>query len=272
MLRVAILSDLHLDRHDLNLRETDVNPDVVVLAGDISSSPNGVDWAAQTWRHARVLLVPGNNEYYNAVFQERQRELQSKARLYSNVEILSREAVEIDDVQFIGATLWTDLQLNGGDVSFLNNQPVKAYAGSTLWKDCISECFDITPSSFGNLARRPRRFTLEDSARLFKEDKTFIESKLTGSSAARKKVVVTHHLPSEKSIHPQYESSPHNALFASHLDALVAMSDVWIHGHAHHNCRYFIGKSEVICNPRGNPADGGGVENNDFDKHFFIEI
>lgn len=74
-------------------------------------------------------------------------------------------------------------------------------------------------------------------------------------------VVMTHHSPSFLSCHPTFAGDPLNPLFHSNLEHVIEeLSPVyWIHGHTHKPMRYKIGKTEVICHPRGypgeNPAD-----------------
>lgn len=65
-------------------------------------------------------------------------------------------------------------------------------------------------------------------------------------------IVMTHHLPSYLSVHPKYAVQPNRA-FASNLDQLVEdlQPKYWIHGHTHEKFDYMIGKTRVICHPRG---------------------
>lgn len=71
-------------------------------------------------------------------------------------------------------------------------------------------------------------------------------------------VVVTHHAP-----HPASLSDPHADLawrYASDLtDVIVDRGpDLWVHGHAHRASDYRIGRTRVVCNPRGHVAEGTG--------------
>jgi Icc-related predicted phosphoesterase len=66
-------------------------------------------------------------------------------------------------------------------------------------------------------------------------------------------VVVTHHLPSRKSVHPKYERSPLNSFFLCDVEPLIAdrQPALWIHGHTHSSSDYQIGATRVVCNPAG---------------------
>ena len=66
-------------------------------------------------------------------------------------------------------------------------------------------------------------------------------------------VVVSHHLPSWRSVAPAFARSVSNAAFVSDLDDLVGRSTVWIHGHTHSSHRYAVGGATLVCNPRGYP-------------------
>lgn len=64
-------------------------------------------------------------------------------------------------------------------------------------------------------------------------------------------VVVTHHAP-----HPASLQDPHADLAWSYASDLTDMimdrgPDIWIHGHVHHAADYRIGRTRVVCNPRG---------------------
>ena len=82
--------------------------------------------------------------------------------------------------------------------------------------------------------------------------KEFIFSAIK-SSEQPKHVVITHYLPSFRSIDPRFAESPLNGYFATDLDKeiLDAEPQVWIHGHTHASCNYEIGKTLVLCNPYG---------------------
>lgn len=76
-------------------------------------------------------------------------------------------------------------------------------------------------------------------------------------------VVVTHHLPTPRAIAEKFRRGPALALnpaFASDLEALILhfQPDVWVHGHSHASSACRIGKTLVVCNPKGyggeNPA------------------
>jgi Icc-related predicted phosphoesterase len=69
-------------------------------------------------------------------------------------------------------------------------------------------------------------------------------------------VVVTHHAPSARSVNPKYEGDYLNPAFASEiLGADGVDAPLWIHGHMHDAVDYTVGKTRVVCNPRGYPGE-----------------
>lgn len=82
-------------------------------------------------------------------------------------------------------------------------------------------------------------------------------------------VVITHHLPSFKSVAARYKNSALNPCFASQTDDLVMQLQpaLWIHGHTHASVSYILGKTRVLCNPRGY-----GAENASFNPMMVVEV
>jgi hypothetical protein len=64
-------------------------------------------------------------------------------------------------------------------------------------------------------------------------------------------VVLTHHAPHPRSIHPRHADSPINGAFVSDLTELIEQADLWLHGHVHDSFDYRVGRCRVASNPRG---------------------
>ena len=78
----------------------------------ITRAERGVEWLLQHFPHTHVIYVAGNHEHYQADF----RWTIDKAKLAaagSLVHVLENDAVVIDGVEFLGATLWTYFALLG---------------------------------------------------------------------------------------------------------------------------------------------------------------
>jgi len=74
-------------------------------------------------------------------------------------------------------------------------------------------------------------------------------------------VVITHHLPSLKLIHPQYKGSNINSGFASDLDEVISALKpvIWVSGHTHTPFDLMHENTRLLVNPVGYPG-----ENKDF--------
>ncbi|WP_297505918.1 hypothetical protein [Ferrovum sp.] len=89
-----------------------------------------------------------------------------------------------------------------------------------------------------------------------------------------KTVVVTHHLPSFKSVAGRFQKSAMSAAFASNLDDLLGSDKacLWVHGHTHDSLDYEVKGMRVICNPQGYILSNSRPENMDFDPGLVIEV
>jgi len=77
-------------------------------------------------------------------------------------------------------------------------------------------------------------FTPEDSTVLFKRHADWLASRLA-TPHDEPTVVITHHAPSPRSIHPRFAGSLLNACFVSDAESLLGADRalLWIHGHTH---------------------------------------
>ena len=82
-------------------------------------------------------------------------------------------------------------------------------------------------------------------------------------------VVVTHHAPSWLSVPDKFREA--SAAYASRLEDLILDHEplLWIHGHTHTSFDYKIGKTRIVCNPRGYH---GFELNPDFEVNLIVEI
>ena len=86
-------------------------------------------------------------------------------------------------------------------------------------------------------------------------------------------MVVSHFAPTRLSISPLFENSPINASFVSDLEDRIKdwQPALWLHGHTHGSFDYQVGKTRVICNPRGY-AKNGINENPEFNRSYVIDL
>lgn len=227
-LRIQIVSDLHTEfvggrNNYLDFLKSDA--EVLVVAGDASN----FHYLETTLLYLcemfpEVIYVAGNHDYYHSNFQmidEIFRNLQ--ARL-DNFTWLNNSTVKIGGRRFIGATLWFE----GNPMS--ENKLFQRYMND----------FNLI-SGF-----------IPDVFHKYDETVRFFEAEMEEGD-----IVVTHHMPSYRSVPVRFEKSLLNAFFANHLDDLIRdkKPDIWIHGHTHDPMNYNIGETQIICNPLGYPRE-----------------
>lgn len=253
-MKLNILSDLHLSQGALPLPENDA--DLVILAGDVARPAQAVAWAARFEKP--VLYIPGNHEFYKSSIPGALAELR-RLCAGSRISILDNDTAVIDGVRFLGATLWTDFLLYGeGDRR-------AAAIGEAL--RLMHDFSRIHAAESSDVL-----FTPADSAALFMAHSAWLQRKFAEPYPGPT-VVITHHAPSPRSIHPRFAESLLNPCFASNAEHLVEASraSLWIHGHTHDTFDYVLHGTRVVCNPRGYAKDGVN-ENPRFDANFMVEI
>lgn len=237
-MRLHILSDLHIEF--ASFTPSAVEADVIILAGDIWLGDRGVAWASEVFPPEKVVYVLGNHEPYGADLEatiERCRE----TALRRSMHFLEDDVAEVGGARFIGASLWSDFRLAGGEVD--RSLAMDLAAGSL-------NDFRLISTIDGR--RRRRRLRPQDVATRHEASRLFIETELKKSFDGPK-VVVTHFLPSPLSISERFGGDPLNAYFCSDLTLLIeeTQPDLWFHGHTHDSFDYRIGRTRVVCNPRG---------------------
>ena len=261
-MRLWVLSDLHIEQSFWDLPSRRPEFDVIIAAGDIHVASEGVRWLAERANGHPVVYVPGNHEWYDRLLPAEAEKAQSLAAKLG-VHLLMDAAVTIGDVQFLGATLWTDYEL-------MAPSPLSVEKAMMEAATCLNDhrLIDIRPGE---------RFQPADALRCHRASRTWLSETLSAKPPEiRKTVVVTHHLPHPRSIDPRYDGDALNPAFASRMTKLVEASaaDLWIHGHTHSSCDYIAGACRVVANPKGyGPRRlGGPIENSRFDPMLVVEI
>ena len=246
-----VLSDLHLEHvpHPDQFRPEPGAFDVLVCAGDVWQGR--VDLGLRTLRRLAgscpVVFVLGNHEHWNACVPDTLEEAGFLAPRYE-VTLLTGAWVEVEQVWFIGETLWTDGQLGGGCV----------LAATT------GEQIDVPHQGGSHL------ITFADAARLHRAARGRLERGLAKPPGAGPRVVVTHHAPHPLCL-PEADRGRWGAgLSASDLSPLTdaGLAELWVHGHVHASVDMVRpGGTRVLCNPAGR-----GFENTAFQDGLVVEI
>ena len=229
-MKLHILNDLHVEFDDFIVPETDA--DAVILAGDIGIGLGGLEWASKRIPDKPVIYILGNHEFYGHDIRIVD---QLKANAAEHVHVLDNDEVIINGTRFLGCTLWTDFKLDGA-------------SGEKL---AILNAKSVMPD-FSIVSFDSKNFEPQDSVHLHKQSRAWLSDRLDESFPGPT-VVVTHHAPSSKSMHPRYRGNALNPAFMSDLESLMGGGRVqlWSHGHVHDSFDYNVFGTRIVCNPRG---------------------
>lgn len=256
MVDFQLCSDLHLEMRGGLRAGVDAYPKpvapILVLAGDLY--PAGSAEFKEILRRATegfqlALYVPGNHEYYGSTGSMERLEsmVADKANSLSNVFCLNRKSLNVGDITFIGATMWTNppkSTWDDGVTDFNDYHAIKRDGGS-----------GYTPSELYAVHKRHSAYL----------GRAVTAAKRTGAKSA---VVVTHHVPDVR-LSAETGSRPRNLFpfyFATDMDKLAGdpFVKIWCHGHSHesHCIRLDPWGPLFACNARGYPNERTGYVNN----------
>ena len=257
-MKIAVMSDLHLELDakcasaplqavpssaiEFSNKPPQPHADLLILAGDVHSGALGIDWVL---RHFAMpaIIIGGNHEPYGHELFRVIRINRERARATNGrITFLERSTWEGtgangERIRVIGATLWTDFRLYG------TPGPSMRVAQERLAD------FEVI-----NIERGYRLRTLQpvDTTRLHTATLAFLRKELSREFEGTT-IVVTHHAPSPRSIARRFRNDPLNPAFASDLEAFIERYEpaLWVHGHMHDSFDYRLGRTRVVCNPRG---------------------
>jgi predicted phosphodiesterase len=290
-MKIAICSDLHLEFGPITL-ENDQGADVIVLSGDIcvaadlgTPDPYGLVESKKTDRFhdlmsscsrnfKHTIYIMGNHEHYHGDFAKSANTIRAYLKDYKNIHFLDKECVTIDDVTFIGGTLWTDMNkedpltmhsIRGmmNDYRGIKNsnrmvaRKVPVYEKDAEGKYIMEE---VSPNhkrmkEIGmKIKEEVSTFSPEDSVEDHKKMLGYIQSIIEGKFDQRF-VVCGHHAPTKLSTHPRYKHETlMNGAYSSDLSEYIMdhpQIKLWTHGHTHEDFDYMMGSTRIVCNPRG---------------------
>ena len=291
-MKIAIASDVHLEFGPLHLENTE-GADVLVLSGDICTAkdfdmtaamygdmPHSkkaarfVDFFRECSKNfPHVVYVMGNHEHYNYDFKFTASYLKAQLEHLPNLYLLDREVKVIDDVTFIGGTMWTDMNKRDpltlyhmkdmmNDFRCVKNSNRQVYRKVPLYKRKEDDSgYELNDKGYMieigmKMKEEPARFTPEDAADEFDKFVQYAQvvTAFLGEDP-KKYVVCTHHSPSHQSCHPRYKHDQiMNGGYHSDLEQFIMDRPnikLWTHGHTHEDFDYMVGETRVVCNPRG---------------------
>ena len=222
---IQFFSDIHLEFGPMVPPHTDA--DVVIVAGDLDIRSSAVEWLASFKQP--VIYVAGNHEFWTGDLHDVYRELRSVCGRYG-IHFLEQDQFTLDDVTFLGCTLWSD------------------FAGFSA---PILDLARVQMNDFEFISLNGRRLEPEDLAEYNQQSLLWLKTALD-ASAATTQVVITHHAPSLKSWGFEPDD-PVRYIYCNGLDSFIRERNValWVHGHTHCRSDYTILNTRVVCNARG---------------------
>ena len=276
-MKIAIASDVHLEFGEISFENTE-NADVLILSGDICVARDLMKkddigffdanvrseiyhkfFSECAERFPHVIYIMGNHEHYNGDYRHTITTLRDRLSYIRNLHILDKDTFVLDDVTFIGGTLWTDMN---------KEDPITLMQMPGMMNDfrCVDNSHRMVNfKSYEQIhgvdnrekpifKQRAARFTPEDAVEDHKQMMDYIRIMIEGKWD-QKFVVVGHHSPSKQSTHPRYkEEVVMNGGYSSDLDNFIIdhpQIKLWTHGHTHEDFDYMIGSTRIVCNPRG---------------------
>ena len=220
-MKIAIVSDLHLEFDTITLENTP-NADVLILGGDICIADDmhhypdgGGEIVSQHQSRAKmyreffkqvsgsfkhVIQIAGNHEYYHHNWENTIPTLKTEASKHSNFHFLEKDTITIENITFIGTTLWTNCN---------NRDPLTEFHLKSHMND-----YNVVRVSNNGYRKLQPIDTIKEHDRCLDYIKNVIDNDRT-----KQYVVCTHHAPSRKSIHPRYSSD--DLMNGGYMTALI---------------------------------------------------
>jgi predicted phosphodiesterase len=258
-MKLLILSDLHLelwqqdDAFDDEVRRAADQVDVVILAGDIGTKGRGWEWAMRIFEFSKPFIyLAGNHEAYGSALDKELGHLLLQTTehvlLGRPAHFLENASVDIGGVRFLGCTLWTDLRIFGDPLPLIAHEVEQGMNDYRVIR--------VASSNY-------RTLRAADTVARHRDSVAWLTEELAKDPEIRK-VVVTHHLPSLRSVPERYQGHRLTPAYVSNLEHLMPQAAIWIHGHTHDAADYVLHGCRVVCNPRGYRTRDGGPENAQF--------
>jgi len=221
-MKFQILSDIHFEAfgcsHDVFFNEyLEIAAKNIIIAGDLCNKKDFIQLIDQfSKRYEHVIFVPGNHDYYGYSIPYMNEFFKSKNN--DRIHILIDDVVTIDDVRIAGTPLWFSKPTNPLVELEIRNSIKDFYCIHDFEKD------------------------------VYKANKKSVEF----LKAVEADVIVTHFMPTRKSINERYIGDVCNEYFVCPvLDRYPIHTKHWIHGHTHDFFDYDYEGIGVTCNPFG---------------------
>ncbi len=249
--KIQYVSDLHLE-FNTNAAYIEHNPlevagDVLLIAGDTAylDSPKSKhdyyskhefwDWASENYK--QVVVCFGNHDFYGYYDLSEMKDGYVK-QIRPNVAAYYNAVVPLGNIDVVVSTLWAHIP------------PENAY----ITEHSVNDFYRIM---YGGHRLNAENFNAEHEKCV-----KFIENAVKGS-AAKTKIVLTHHVPTEQCTADEFKGSTINGAFTTELSDMIAElgADWWVYGHSHRNINATIGCTKIVSNQLGYVGYGEHAKN-----------
>ena len=226
------MSDIHLEYRD-GLFDIPIISKNLILAGDIGNpfKTNYYDFLLScSYKYEYTFVVLGNHEYWGSNMSKTHEQVNIIFSKFKNVFLLDNSIVETDNFVFMGCTLWSKI---------------------------LNEPLNIQGDEY-NITIDDKNITWNDLNRLHNEDVNWLTNAL-GMYNEKNIVVITHHVPTYKLVHPYYDIpkfKKYSDRFYTNLEHLIKPPvSTWICGHSHCNMNIEINDVNLHINAIGYPSE-----------------
>jgi DNA repair exonuclease SbcCD nuclease subunit len=210
-------------------------------------------------KYEHVFIIAGNHEHYHSKFHKTVPKMRDN--LPESFHVMDNDCVILEDVMFLGGTLWTDCN---------RQDPLTMHGIRDMMNDFHSITMKRSETDYNKF--RPMD-SLKEHIKTLQFFKLMMEEP---AHKGKKVVVMTHHAPTAMSVNSKYAGQfIMNGAYHSRLDDFILdrpQIKLWCHGHMHDKSDYMVGDDcRVICNPRGYQTRAFAEESG-FDPTFVVEV
>jgi len=237
-MRIQVMSDLHFEFHRDNgesfIKSLDpTGIDVLVLAGDIATRTLASSLISFCEKYSEVVFVCGNHEYYEPnlmnirkeewpriktkpinIFKQVHDTLDKMNQILLNFHWLRNDSVTLSGQRFLGTTLW------------FKDDPLNVCHANSLADFLIPGFEDF----------------------VYPENETAMKFLLEETQPGD--VVVTHHIPTNRSVRDEWKTNVLNRFFVCDIERELFDREPRLvcHGHTHIATKYSAGPT-LVLNP-----------------------
>lgn len=233
-MKLQYMSDLHVEDYP-RFVSPPVTARTVALLGDICHGfmpkyKQVLSWFSENYND--VILVPGNHEYHNVLPKEACDDyLRELCDDYGNVHYLNHSHVVLNDIKFIGCTLWYSIPKS------------------------LHSLYEAGQGDYRHIVTHNGKLTASDVCRWNEEDVNYIESSLDSGRC----VVLTHHPGSEKmTTSYKGDRGKYARAYYNNFEYLMhgkTAPELWLSGHTHLCKREVEGNTLMLSNCKGYPSE-----------------